>query len=159
MTEKIYSVNALSTLTGIDRRTLARALQGIEPDGRLRSGAGWSVGTAQDALANLPDARRTASRPTRARNHPLLSIMIERLECWREIHAKGRKVMTLAEVANLMGVLEGDVLMWLRAGLPYAEAGDFATGQGFKLVPSWTIDWLSAIRALADDSTARRLRI
>ncbi len=55
------------------------------------------------------------------------------------------------------------VLTWLRAGAPYLLKGDFATGDGFALKPSWIVDWQFLMRAaiahVGDRSHARALRL
>lgn len=50
MTAKLWSVNGLATELEIDRRTLAKKLSGIEPDGELRGSPAWKMRTAVDAV-------------------------------------------------------------------------------------------------------------
>ena len=40
------------------------------------------------------------------------------------------------------------LLVWLRRGMPYAKEGDWASGAGFLLVPSWVIDWQANLTIL-----------
>jgi hypothetical protein len=55
------------------------------------------------------------------------------------------------------------VLTWLRAGLPYAEQGDWETSAGFILVSHWVLDWGLALRVRADltgdQESMRKLRL
>jgi hypothetical protein len=55
MTKKLYSISGLATELGRDRRTLAKRLNGIPPDGVLPGGhKGWFLTTALASLDNQP---------------------------------------------------------------------------------------------------------
>jgi fermentation-respiration switch protein FrsA (DUF1100 family) len=55
MTKKLFSINGLATELGRDRRTLAKRLDGVPPDGVLPGGHnGWHMTTV---LASLEDKR------------------------------------------------------------------------------------------------------
>ena len=59
MVPKPLSISALSVELGRDRRTIAKALARIPPDGTTESGdAGWLVVTALNALDRNGDGRR-----------------------------------------------------------------------------------------------------
>ena len=49
--------------------------------------------------------------------------------------------LTIEEAARMCGWEPEQVLTWLRAGMPYVEAGDWETGEGFVLNSAWTLDW------------------
>ena len=60
MTARIYSLNALATELGHDRRTVAKALSHTPPDGKCEDGAdGWYLRTA---LQRLGDGRQRYNR-------------------------------------------------------------------------------------------------
>jgi hypothetical protein len=85
----------------------------------------------------------------------------ERLREWHEIHGERGQAdaLSLDETAVLIGVDAHSVLLWLRAGMPYVEEGDFETGAGFGLRPSWVLDWMLTLNIVCDltkDEPARR---
>jgi hypothetical protein len=52
MVPRLWSINGLATEFGLDRRTVAKKMARIPPDGRLDKGSGWFLTTALPALAN-----------------------------------------------------------------------------------------------------------
>jgi hypothetical protein len=58
-----------------------------------------------------------------------------------EIPRSDDMLFGIEETAQLIGVDPDAILTWLRAGMPYVEAGDWETGEGFLLRVSWVIDW------------------
>ena len=66
-----------------------------------------------------------------------------RVEHWREIPRgdNGNLLFGIDTTAWVCDVEADAVLTWLRAGMPYAKEGDWETGEGFLLRPSWIIDW------------------
>jgi hypothetical protein len=59
MTAKVLSINALATELDRDRRTIAKALRHVPPDGETSSGReGWYLRTAARALEFVEDRRR-----------------------------------------------------------------------------------------------------
>jgi hypothetical protein len=50
MTPKLHSIESIAVETGRDRRTVAKALSGIAPDGELRGKPAWRLATAIKAL-------------------------------------------------------------------------------------------------------------
>jgi hypothetical protein len=50
MTPKLHSIETLAVETGRDRRTVARALRNVTPDGTLRKRPAWRLQTAIRAL-------------------------------------------------------------------------------------------------------------
>src|SRR3954469_17277311 len=128
MTRTLWSINGLSTELGRDRRTIAKALSSVHPDGQLAGERAWFLSTALHALD-----RSRAGAPPKAEN-PLIEMMLGRLENWREIRGRGHcRSFTPAQIAGAFGYEVGDVLTWLRAGMPYEVEGDWATGEGFGL--------------------------
>jgi hypothetical protein len=92
--------------------------------------------------------------------------MAWRVRDWRELRQRGSGGVRLPiDVAATLfaGGDRSAVLVWLRAGLPYVEAGNWETGEGFLLNSSWTIDWGRWVTAWAEDSgdyvSARELRL
>ena len=71
--------------------------------------------------------------------------------------------MAFDDAAEAVGVEPAALLTWPRAGMPYAKAGDFRTGQGFLLRPAWVVDWMIVMgclaQAFADSASAWKLRL
>jgi hypothetical protein len=148
MTKQLWSISAIAVETGRDRRTVAKALNGVPADGAIDGGhSGWHLSTALAALAALDG-------PARSRNglaEGLLGNFLDRAANWREIDAERVPVSWSIEgAAEALGVPVARVLLWLRCGCPYLTPGDFATGAGFRLRPSWVIEWVAMASALAD---------
>jgi hypothetical protein len=81
-----------------------------------------------------------------------LRALTDRLENWREIYTKKRVVWSIHETAEALGRPRDQLLMWLRAGMPYVTAGSWETGDGFHLCPAWTIDWYITTKAVVQAS-------
>jgi hypothetical protein len=162
MQRQLWSINGLATELGMDRRTLAKMLDGVPADGTLKGGTpGWHLNTALDLIAdkNSGAKRRPVSRKSARADAAILGNYIDRLENWQELRSEPEVVLAIDEVAKMFGVTCETVLVWLRAGMPCRERGCFETGDGFKLVPCWTFDWVSSLSALADvahDGRAQR---
>src|SRR3954469_955723 len=133
MTKTLYSINALSTELGRDRRTVANALAGVPADGTVNGHKGWHLTTALEAIDPRPEpGRRRASED--AHLGPLWHFA-SRLEDWEEIRSREPLTRTVEEIAPEYRVTVETVLTWLRAGMPYVQAGDWRTGEGFVLRP------------------------
>jgi hypothetical protein len=139
MQRSLWSVNALSVELGRDRRTIAKALDGVPADGTVKGHPAWYLEAALDALSASGAPRRSDS-PQRGL---LNELFISRIESWPEITARctGAGRCTLREFADALGSDVRTVLTWLRAGMPYVEEGDWETGKGFVLRFSWAFDW------------------
>jgi hypothetical protein len=154
MTRTLFSISALAVELGKDRRTVASVLDSVPSDGTIAGGhRGWFLTSALDAI----------DRGGKPAGEGPLAHYAGRLEAWREIHAADHLDMPINEAAEALGIDHERLLTWLRAGLPYVEAGDFETGDGFILRPAWVIDWEISLqciaRATGDRSTARKLQI
>src|SRR3954454_10380238 len=70
-----------------------------------------------------------------------------RLDAWQDIRLRQERSpeRTVKEVAAEYETEPAAVLTWLRAGLPYAQEGDWHTGEGFLLRNAWTFDWILAL--------------
>jgi hypothetical protein len=161
MTKSLWSVNALSVELGRDRRTVAAALSNIPPDGTRQGHPAWYLSTALDVLdPKPPPGRRTVRDDDRI--GPLWHFA-SRLEAWEEIRALTPKTHPIGQIAADYGVTVETVLGWLRAGLPYAQEGNWRTGEGFVLRSAWTFDWILALVCLAEcpgqKAPARELRL
>ena len=66
--------------------------------------------------------------------------------------SKKRVVWSIHETAEALGRPRDQLLMWLRAGMPYVTAGSWETGDGFHLCPAWTIDWYITTKAVVQAS-------
>ena len=122
--------------------------------------------TLARAQRQQPTARRVPASHRGAKADPVLETMVWRVRDWREIRARcpgGVRLPIDVAAALFAGGDRSAVLTWLRAGLPYAEMGDWETGDGFILISSWVIDWGRWVTAWAEDSgddvSARELRL
>lgn len=143
MTQQLYSISGLATELGRDRRTIAAALSSVPPDGQKGAYPAWRLLTALAAL----DSRWKAS----PLEETFVGGLCERLDRWQQIYVDrepaGRVPVDAA--AELLGVDRAAVLTWLRAGMPYAEAGDWRTGEGFEIVVAWAADWVAMVYGMA----------
>jgi hypothetical protein len=148
MTRQLWSISAIAVEIGRDRRTVARALNGVPADGTIDGGhSGWHLTTALAALAALDS-------PARSRNglpDGLLGTFLDRTVNWHEIYKERVPVAwSIEEAAEALGVPVERMLLWLRCGCPYHTRGDFATGRGFRLHPSWVVEWVALAGAFVD---------
>lgn len=80
LTKKLWSLNALETETGRDRRTIGKALAGVTADGKLGSRDAWHLSTVLVALARYdgpPSAGELDPAQERARKDRALAIQTE----------------------------------------------------------------------------------
>jgi hypothetical protein len=165
MTRRLWSLNALAVELGVDRRTMAAALDRVPHDGIQKGHKGWWLETALSALERH---RKPVSQRARDRGPDIiLGTLVERVRHWREIRqheADGLVRLSFETAADMFAGGDRTALMtWLRAGLPYAARGDWDTGRGFVLISHWILDWgLNAtVRAelTGDRESARELRL
>jgi hypothetical protein len=160
MVRKLWSLSALSTELGRDRRTVSKILATTPPDGRPNGHPAWLLTTALRALYAYEEPQ-----PASAANSAgvFLGSFINRVVHWQEIHRGPQIEWTIEATAERLGLTVETVVIWLRSGMPYAREGDWATGAGFVLVPSWVIDWQAKLTVLnklfGDQHTARQLAI
>lgn len=137
MTAKLWSVNGLATELDIDRRTLAKKLSGIEPDGEQRGNPAWKMRTAIDAIygksSSEPNAIEVEKLAIMRAKRRSLELSNERREgaeaefAWQEaaiqamatyFHLRLRPIATwLFELLRSKGIKEereiaGEVLNW-----------------------------------------------
>ena len=82
----------------------------------------------------------------------LLAIYVERVQHWRELRSDDDDAIAVMSIDAFARAVSGDrgtVLVWLRAGLPFVEPGDWATGDRFKIHFAAGLDWHIAAHALA----------
>jgi hypothetical protein len=149
MQRQLWSVNGLATELLRDRRTVAKVLDGVPPDGYVNGHRRWHMATAVAAIArwrrgNEPDHGDWSERRV------LLKVICGRLSEWQKRHDRRSTVLTVSGLADLLGVEPETVLTWLRAGMPFIKRGDFKTGEGFLLRPSWTLEWVALLSIVAD---------
>src|SRR5215213_4575687 len=64
MTARLWSISALAVELGMDRRTVAKRLGRLPPDGRLNGSPAWRLATALEALGpTRPAAPARAAGP------------------------------------------------------------------------------------------------
>jgi hypothetical protein len=158
MTKQLWSISALAVELGRDRRTIAAALRDVPADGMNGADRGWYLSTALAALGEGRSSRPASYAPRES----VLAHWLHRLGGWREIYLERepQPVMSFAETCAVWKVDADTLLTWLRAGLPYADEGDFETGQGFTFRSSHVFDWVAALNCLGgSDAERRKLRI
>jgi|GEM_PF-4770548 hypothetical protein len=141
MRRRLWSVSALSVELNKDRRTVAKILDGVMPDGKERGHDAWHLETVLLAL----DASQEPPSATPA----VLEHFIMRLRDWREIYDRPERRMNIDEMAAVLGADRDQILTWLRAGCPCVTRGDFESGDGFELNSAHVIDWTITLGALA----------
>jgi hypothetical protein len=153
MTKQLWSLNGLATEFGKDRRTVAKALSNVPPDGHVSGEKRWYLTTA---LRALDRGRQVASV---AADELFSNILLDRVANWREIHFNGDvQGLSVEEIAEFSGVAPADVLAWLRAGMPYWLEGDWTTGKGFQIPLPWAIDWQVLVTGYATHVGRQDLR-
>ncbi len=151
MTRRLWSLNALANELGRDRRTVARALDQVPADGLIAKHKAWYLDTALAALQAYHHLKSpvVSSVPGTAEH------FLSRLESWRELYAGEGFTMSLKETAECLDRPASVLLTWLRAGMPYVQAGDWETGEDFQLRPAWVFDFhLNLIMAVGNNEPA-----
>ena len=163
MTKKLWSVNALATELEYDRRTIAKRLTGVPPDGEVGGHPAYHLDTALSVL----NVKKAPPRARVALGDPLLEVVADRLENWRQIRfdscedgtGSDPTAATIAQVARAHRVEPKNVLAWLRSGCPYLVEGDWETGEGFVLRYHWAAEWAMSVAmrlAQCEDEAIRR---
>jgi hypothetical protein len=93
MVKTLWSINALATELDRDRRTVAKALANVPADGRLSGKPAWFLDTALRAM-------RADGRDSTRDQDPLLSVLVQRLENWRDIRARPHFDLSIETFAN-----------------------------------------------------------
>jgi hypothetical protein len=70
MTSRLWSINALATELGMDRRTVAKRLSGVRPSGTLNGSPAWHLTVALEAIQGRRRPEPEEERP------PLLQGML-----------------------------------------------------------------------------------
>jgi hypothetical protein len=152
MQRQLYSPSALAVELGKDRRTIAKALDGVPQDGMVLGRKAWFLTTAMRALGPGDGAAPVA----RAGSGGLLDIIRDRITDGRQLQEDEPLALPLTAVAEIMGVPVSTVLVWLRAGCPYyGTPGDWQTGDGFQLNLAWLAEWSALVGGLIERSGDR----
>ena len=156
MTPKTWSISALAIEFDMDRRTVAARLRHISPCGERNGHAVWNLADAAPALAKR---ERSANKGS---GDNYLDMIFDRLTDWEEIeqNASDVPIFTFDQIAQTFGVAASDVLVWIRAGLPYVEKGDPSDGAEYLFHVSTVLDWLALLHraiSLAEQSGHRAL--
>lgn len=149
MTRALYSINALATELGRDRRTIAKALAAVPPDGKSGKWPAWYMSTATTALKGPK------------RGGPSYAAMIcDRLDGWVKPQLSATEC-SVDDMARATGNTVDDVVGWLKVGMPFRVEGDWETGEGFVLCFPWAAEWVAMVAALSihqdDRSSAKML--
>jgi hypothetical protein len=147
MTKTLWSINALATELDKDRRTLAKALSDVPPDGYVSGEKRWYLRTVLRALA----------RPSRAAHGPgedtFLDVLIDRVTNWRKIRSDvEHEPFPVELIAEASGATPAHVVKWLRGGMPFQQRGDWESGNGFLIPMAWAIDWQVFVTAYATNA-------
>ena len=148
MQKQLWSLNALAVELNKDRRTVAKTLDGIPPDGLVSGNRAWFLSTALKALGLGDPAPVTG----RSGGGGLVENIRHRLGSWKTIHAEEPLALPIETFAEMVGVSVSTVLLWLRAGCPYLKAGNWSSGAGFELHFAWTIEWRAMVGAIVERS-------
>lgn len=148
MTPHGWSVNALATELGRDRRTIAKRLAeaGVEPvevNGRVRL---YRLRDALDVLEAPPSPQPARSAAYGSNAERVFDFA---MASPRRYKLSGLAVQSWNGVAALFGASDDDIREWLRFGCPYLRSGDAETGKGWKFsIPHlgrWIALWGAAL--------------
>jgi hypothetical protein len=78
MTKRLWSISGLAVELNKDRRTVAKALADVPPDGFLQGKPAWRLETALQVVG-------IEGEWSRDEKHPLFSLMASRLDHWERI--------------------------------------------------------------------------
>lgn len=152
MTKQLWSLNALATELSRDRRTIAKALNRVVPDGELSGEKAWFMTTALRAL-DRPKPQLPGHQ-----EDDFTSLLLGRVKNWKQLYfRKELLALSVDETAACSDVRRADVLNWLRAGMPYLVEGNWATGEGFRIPVRWAMDWQVLVSGYAAHSGQERL--
>ena len=143
MTPQLFSISGLAVELNVDRRTIAAKLRNIKPDGLLPRGSpGWRLTTALRALKGsaLAAAQSEAA-------DPIACFLEDRLARPSIVTKSDRILASVPKAAEMFGIADKRVLLWLGAGAPYVTAGDWTTGTGFVIDLSHVVGWLILMAA------------
>jgi hypothetical protein len=143
MMPQLFSISGLAVELKVDRRTIAAKLRNTKPDGLLPRGSpGWRLTTALRALKGSALVVTQSEAPD-----PIASFLEDRLARPSIMTKSDRILVNVAEAAEMLGITERRVLVWLRLGAPYITAGDWNTGTGFVIDLSHVVGWLILLAA------------
>ena len=157
MTKQLWSISGLAIELNKDRRTIAKALADVRPDGLLQGKRAWHL---EKALRALPVEGATATDE----KHPLFSMMTSRLDSWERIdYADKKGDFSITVAATLLNESPQTLLLWLRSGCPYRREGNWDNGEGFVVRLSWLIEWsalvIHAARSVNEKEFLKRLHL
>jgi hypothetical protein len=143
MMPQLYSISGLAVELNVDRRTVAARLRNVTPDGLLPRGSpGWRLATALRAMNWAGSAV-----PQPEVLDPIASFLQDRLARPSISRKGGRILLSVSEAAQMLGISDKRVLLWLRGGAPHVSEGDWSTGKGFVIDLSHVVGWLILVAA------------
>lgn len=151
MTRKLWSINGLATELGRDRRTIAKALETIPPDGDIRGARAWHMATATAALIGPPSAERLDPNQERARKDRALADKTE-----MENEKRRGELVEVAEVAS-QWMKSLSIVRTRLLAIPSKAAANVpheARGLVFKLVEQEIHSALTELSRSGDDEEA-----
>jgi hypothetical protein len=150
MVKQAHSINSLAVELDRDRRTVAKALKGMRPDGMSATGRpGWFLETALRALQRTQRATGSGKSNEGCDSGGIIELFAQRARKKNPESDPGY-VLDVDEAAKLFQQDRAAILTWLRAGMPYLKAGDWKTGEGFELLAHWIFDWITLALIASD---------
>jgi hypothetical protein len=144
MQRQLFCINSLAVEFGLDRRTVAKRIDGIPPANQDGVSKQWYLESVIGAL--------TRNQQTPAERHaggvPRDELISGRLQNWRDVHKKPKREISIDEFAELFDCDTETILQRLRAGMPYTVEGNWDTGEGFLLIASHAMDWCMMVLVL-----------
>src|SRR5215204_88798 len=149
MVRQLHSISALAVELSHDRRTIAKALNRIPPDGiRVGGHPGWYLQTAARALERQGSGK-LLSGAVRDEGG-IVKSFLDRTRRRRQRSNDPGVIFDVDQLTQAFGPDRETTLIWLKAGLPYWKEGDGETGDGFQFVAHWVLDWLTLALIAAD---------
>jgi hypothetical protein len=136
MTKQLWSISGLAVELAKDRRTIARALNSVPPDGHISGEKAWYLTTVLEAFAG-----GRARTPTLETN-TIVTLLLDRLDRLGPPNPLSEeRLFTIEEFASVADQSPANVLDCLRAGMLFVREGDWRTGAGFQLRLIWAMEW------------------
>jgi hypothetical protein len=131
----------------MDRRTLAKKLQGLPPAHvkrlKTRVEKRWKLA---DVLPYIQQGitEPVADDDSMECDDLFFMGLYDRLDNWKIIHPDGEEDLryTFQEAVEHLPGSADDIILWLRLGCPYIKRGSLETGEGFEFIPAHVLDWL-----------------
>ena len=164
MVRQVYSLSALAVELGRDRRTIAKAVNRVPPDGTGVGGhPGWYLRTAARALERKSSGKPLEMFCPSRDEGGIVKSFVDRTHRRRQRSNDPGIIFDVDQLTEAFGPDRETTLIWLKAGLPYWKEGDWESGEGFQFIAHWVFDWLTltliASDAGGEQESAAKLRL